>query len=307
MSLCIRIIRPASREKTSLLPSRIQAMEARGHKVLFEDLPIDESWPFVASSYESRLKSLTSALLEPSLDVIIAARGGYGVSDLLDELPWDRLEKATPKVVVGYSDICALHSALFNRLGWKTCIHGPMVASELWLSDTSPDLVQLWNILEGRRPIVSFPVKPVSQPRSPAAFAGTSEEISGWLFGGNLSVLTNLLGTTYFPQHLRGAVLFLEDVGENPARLARQFNQWVHLGVLAGVKALILGGLTALGKDIPDHDPRLLQQFRMRSNIPTFSTPAFGHLTPNFPIAYGATGSIKNEQLTWRFADQLIA
>lgn len=305
MSLCIRIIRPASREKAPLLPIRIKAMQARGYKIFFDDIPVDPSWPFVASSSETRLKALTDALLEPESQVVLAARGGYGVSDLLADLPWERLKKAVPKFVIGFSDISALHSALYCKLGWKTCIHGPMAASELWDPDSGADVMQLWDILEGRSQGLSFPVQRVVSSDMQSANTGTS--INGWLFGGNLSVLTNILATQFFPKSLKGAVVFLEDIGENPGRLVRQFTQWLHLDVLKDAAALVLGGFNVLGKDIPDHDPRLLEQFRRRSGIPTFSTTAFGHLSPNSPIIYGAEAIIAKDELSWKISEKLIA
>ena len=265
-----------------------------GHKVSVDDRPVNPKWPFVAASRDERLSSLADALLDDKIDVILAARGGYGASDLLPDLPWDKIKNAKPKKLVGFSDICALHSALLIQAGWSG-IHAPMAASSLWPLNGGPDIAALFAILEGRVEGHRFPVKPLGNGTK----APPAGPLSGPLFGGNLSVLTNLIGTPWFPKSLGGALIFLEDVGENPGRLMRQFNQWIHAGVLKNVKALLIGGFTDLGRDNPDHDPRLLAQFAERSNLPCFSTQAFGHLAPNHPIQYGAIGTLTPDELNW--------
>ena len=290
MILSIRIVRPSSREKESLLPDRVRAIEAMGHKVSVDDRPVNPQWPFVAASRAERLASLTSALLDEAIDVILAARGGYGASDLLPDLPWDKIKNSKPKKLVGFSDICALHSALMIHAGWFG-IHAPMTASTLWPLTGGPDIAALFAILEGRIQGHRFPVSLVGKD--------LQAPLSGPLFGGNLSVLTNLIGTPWFPKSLAGAIVFLEDVGENPGRLMRQFNQWIHAGVLKNVKALLIGGFTDLGRDNPDHDPRLIAQFVERSHLPCFSTQAFGHIAPNHPIQYGAIGTLTRDELNW--------
>ena len=87
----IRIIRTSSREQNDLLPARIAEFQRAGIKVIFDDLPADPSWAYVAAPAELRARMLTTALLENESTVVLCARGGYGASDLLPILPWERL------------------------------------------------------------------------------------------------------------------------------------------------------------------------------------------------------------------------
>ncbi len=117
--------------------------------------------------------------------------------------------------------------------------------------------------------------------------------LSGTLFGGCFSVLTNLLGTPYFPKSLAGHILFLEDTGETLGRLLRFLNQWLQSGALSGVKAIILGNF----RDLANNDPQAIAQFNSafaeRCQLPVFISNQFGHTSPNTPIAVGGSALIK--------------
>ena len=126
----IRIIRPSSRESGNLLTEKIESIERLGYNVLYDEILPDPSWPYASSTIETRLKSLENALFEESTDIIMCARGGYGASDLIAALNWDKLSEIKEKPIVGFSDISALHSAFYKKLGWRG-IHAPMPATAL--------------------------------------------------------------------------------------------------------------------------------------------------------------------------------
>jgi muramoyltetrapeptide carboxypeptidase len=232
-------------------------------------------------------------LVEAATDAVLCARGGYGASDLLPLLEWDTLTRAKEKVLVGFSDASALHSGLFARLGWRG-IHGPMPATGLWGKNSTDDVSMLMRFLEPGEAFNSFALRPIS--------AG-SEVSQGWLFGGCFSVLTNLIGTPYFPKSLEDAFLILEDIDEAPARLMRYWNQWIQSGILRGVRAIILGEFVSLGGDVADNPNFLFEQFAKRSRIPVYSAASLGHVSPNFPFVIGARAEINAGRLSWR-ADQ---
>jgi muramoyltetrapeptide carboxypeptidase len=289
----IRVIRPSSREQSDLLPSRLAALAARGFEVLYEDLPRDSEWAYVASPAEARARALEAALLEPRTTAVLCARGGYGASDLLPLVDWRRLKEARPKWLVGFSDVSALHSALFTKLGWPG-LHAPMPATALWEQNgESRDVEQLLGML--RTLAKGEPVAATLEVEGPPA------PIVGRLFGGCFTVLTNLIGTPYLPKTLEGSILFLEDTDEHPGRLMRAFNQWIQAGLLAGVRALVIGHLRNLGEKIPDSAPFVYEQFARRGGVPTFRCNAFGHTSPNFPLMVGSTARIEAGRLTWTY------
>ncbi len=300
MAVRLRLIRPSSREQNDLLQPRLAELKAAGFEVAYDDLPPDPAWAYTSSTVAARAKALESALLESSSDVVLAARGGYGASDLLDLLDWQKLKQAKPKLVVGFSDVSALHSALYAKLGWPG-LHAPMPATTLWRKNGTQDvdalLANLGKYLAGVETSGSFPLAPVSK-NAPARAEGP-------LFGGCFTVVTNLIGTPYFPKSLAGHVLFIEDTDEHPGRLMRAFNQWVMSGALKDVRAIVIGYLKGLGDKIPDCAPFVYERFAARTTVPVYSTPLFGHTSPNFPLMVGAPAAIEGERLTWRLRSSL--
>ena len=274
----IRIIRASSREQQDLLPAKLREFE-------------NES------------------------SVVLCARGGYGASDVLPLLPWDQLRKnaATPKLLIGFSDTSALHSALWRQLGWVG-LHGPMPATTLWPEGAienrqiSPDIGHLLELVSGQALGGGITLQGVA-PHPGGQGAPTSRVLEGWLFGGCFSVLTNLIGTPYLPESFEGAILFFEDIGEHPARLARFVNQWEQAGLLRGVRAIVWGSLTQLGQNIPDCAPCVYSELTRRvGGIPTFHSSEFGHVAPNWPLGIGTRARIARTtdgttRLEWSFAN----
>lgn len=297
MSLRIRIIRPSGREKDNLLPQGIADLEGLGHTVLFQDAPAADDWRYASASIEVRAQQLMDALTERDSDLVLCARGGYGASDLLPLVDWTTLRGYPEKPVVGFSDISAIHSALFANLGWKG-LHGPMPATSLWGKNGRTDIDQLFQLLQGYSLRQSMPLQPIDSPEG---------NLDGWLFGGCFSVLTNLIGTPYFPASLQDSILIWEDISEHPARLMRYLNQWLQSGILTGVRAIILGTFLDLGEEIENSAPMLLNQFAKRCALPTYHCPNIGHISPNQPFQIGAAGKIRdNSRLEWTYHQRSI-
>jgi muramoyltetrapeptide carboxypeptidase len=300
----LRIIRASSREQNDLLQPRLAELRAAGFSVLYDDLPADPTWPYAAAAAPLRARAIADALREPGTSAVLCARGGYGASDTLPLLPWDELARLPPKLLVGFSDVSALHSALYTRLGWQT-LHAPMPATALWGKDgEAGDVSATPAVVAAQaagRPIAGeLPVSLVTPAGSSGARAADQRPISGRLFGGCFTVLTNLIGTPYLPQSLRDHVIFIEDTDEHPARLMRAWNQWLQAGLLDGARALVIGYLRGLGDKIPDCAPFVYEEFARRSPVPVFSTPAFGHTSPNYPLAIGADATIAGGHLRWQ-------
>lgn len=293
MTLTIRIIRPSSREAEDLLAPRLQELRRRGVEPVYEDLAPDPAWAYTAASIKDRSEALERALCETSTQAVWAARGGYGASDLLPELPWADLATKPAKLVIGFSDVAALHSALYGKLGWRG-LHAPMPATSLWGDGGGKDVDRLFELLgnleEGKPLTGEITVSPVG--RDPG-------KLDGPLFGGCFTVLTHLIGTPYLPARLKDHILFFEDIGEHPARLMRALNQWIQSGMLEEVQAIVLGGLRNMGDTIEDDADYVYEQFSARSPVPVFRSPDFGHLAPNEPLVVGAQATLEAGRLRW--------
>jgi len=292
LDLAIRIIRPSSREKKDLLSSRIKNLEKQGISVRYDESKPCENWPYTAANIEDRAADLSSALMEKGTDAVVCARGGYGASDLLELLPWEEIKKCPPKLLVGFSDISALHSAISARLGWPS-LHGPMPATELWQDEGESESL-LWEILQHAKNTGEI------TGSLPLTSHTSSGEIEGELFGGCFTVLTSLIGTPWLPK-TAGKVLFFEDIGENPARIMRGLNQWIQSGLFAGVKAVVFGPLLEMGDEVSDSAPFVYEELAKRCPVPLFTSNDFGHTSRNTPLLIGAKARVEGGRLTWEY------
>ncbi len=229
---------------------------------------------YLAGDDARRLDELTAALTDDGVQAIVAARGGYGSLRLLPKL-WPKLRAGgfRPKPLVGFSDITALHAAL-QAAGW-TSIHGPVLTQ---LGTQPPAVVErLVHLLES----TEAPAPPLA---GTPLVGGVAE---GPLLGGNLSLLTRLLGTPYLPA-LDGAVLLLEDVGERPYRLDRM---WTHLalaGVFDRVRGLALGEFTECEEPDADYgSAEVLAGLAAEVGLPCVGGLPIGHGAVNQPVPLG--------------------
>lgn len=295
MSLSLHVISPSSSVAEALVEQRIRDLNTNGAFRINEGkrvlVPNPTGGP---ASLEHRLTELLGSLHHHDAPVLLAARGGYGASDLLPHLPWEELRKLPPRWLVGFSDISCLQSAFWTKLGWPS-IHGPMLASPLWGLNSRDDVQQLIGLLQsrqGKKGVLRI------SPLGTLAKAA-SQPLSGWLFGGCFSVLTNLIGTPYFPSSLAGALVLLEDTGENQGRMLRFWNQWLQSGVLAGVRGVVLGRF--VNGEPGTNERELRSELAVRCPVPCWSSEDFGHISPNFPFVIGARGQLSSgtQQLRW--------
>jgi muramoyltetrapeptide carboxypeptidase len=191
---------------------------------------------YLAGTDSDRAEDLNEMFADPQVEAVFCVRGGYGTARLLDRLDFDAL-RAHPKVLLGYSDITALQLAVYRRIGLVT-FYGPMVTTEMaktFLPETRRRLLAALMQADPPQPLFA-----ASQDSPPAVIhPGVAE---GRLLGGCLSVLVTLLGSDYMPP-LEGAVLFLEDLDEEPYRLDRYLTQLRLCGALAHVSGVAVGRL----------------------------------------------------------------
>jgi muramoyltetrapeptide carboxypeptidase len=198
---------------------------------------------FLAGTDAQRLAGLNAALADPAVRGVVCARGGYGVQRIVDGLDLAAV-RDDPKLVVGFSDITALHLALW-RGARLASLHGP-VASQL-TDDFAPASVDSLRAAIGTdRPVVltADPLAETGPLRVPGA------PVTGTLLGGNLCLLAASVGTRDEPD-LRGAVLLLEEVDEPPYKVDRMLTQLRRAGALDGVAGVAVGQFTRCADDWP--------------------------------------------------------
>lgn len=244
---------------------------------------------FVAGTDQQRLDDLHTMFEDKSVDAIWCARGGYGCTRLLPHIDYS-LIRANPKVLVGYSDITALHQAIFQMTGLVT-FHGPVGASEL----TPYTEAQLRAVL--MQPEAPYTIPPSLEneaSQEEGFYAETYQEgkVEGHLLGGNLSLLAAMAGTPYLPD-VEGAIVFVEDIGEPPYRLDRMLTQLRQSWPLGKAAGLALG-IFADCEMKPGSDSLPLQQTLAEQirplQIPSAYGLPFGHISHQctFPIGIRA-------------------
>lgn len=221
------------------LAAGLDALRAQGLVVetLRGAVPLDEAFAphgFLSAPDEARLDELNRALRDPDAAAVFCVRGGYGALRLLPGLDYAAARRH-PKLLVGYSDITALHLALYRHAGWRG-LSGPMVGVE-WADLDAASAALFWDLARGGTPA------PLVGPGG-EALAGMHDGVAeGTLLGGNLALVSKLVGTPYLPD-LAGAILFVEDVGEEPYRLDGLLATLWLAGVLERLGGLVLGGFT---------------------------------------------------------------
>ncbi len=230
---------------------------------------------YLAGPDTVRLADLQAALADDDVAAIHALRGGYGCMRLLDGID-TALLRAHPKLLMGYSDITALH-ALWVRHGLPS-LHAPMAASDLLLAGRDADRDALFSLLQH-----GVQAGEVWAPALDPAGLRVPGTATGPLVGGNLSLVAALLGTPWaWP--VDGAILFLEDINEEPYRVDRLLTQLRLAGVLDAVAGFVLGSFTEGGA--PEG---VLQQMLGGLGKPVLGGWPAGHGTPNRPLPLGQT------------------
>ena len=233
---------------------------------------------YLAGDDAVRLADLHAALADDEVAAIHCLRGGYGAMRLLDRIDATLL-RAHPKLLIGYSDITALH-ALWALHGLPT-LHAPMATSDLIRPGREADAQALFALLQGglRAGTVLAPALLMSDPNLPPV--RVPGRARGRLIGGNLSLVAALLGTRW-AWAAEGAILFLEDVSEDLYRVDRLLTQLRLAGVLDGAAGFVLGSFTE--SESPD---ALLREFLLPLGKPVLGGWPSGHGTPNRPLPLG--------------------
>jgi muramoyltetrapeptide carboxypeptidase len=271
----IRIISPAGKIDPEVVARGVETLCRWGHDVEVAPHALTQYGRYAATPDE-RTSDLREALLDPAVDLIWCARGGYGCMHLMDRIPVELIAEH-PKCIVGYSDITALH-ALWQRAGVRS-LHAPMM-KHLGEAPEHPTSTTLRRWLEGET------FSSVTAPAHPCNRTGEAE---GRLVGGNLAVLSALHGTPYDFDY-RDALLFIEDIGESPYKIDRMIQTLRLSGVFEQLKGLIVGQFTGCDADPLMPEP-LAESIRhaVGDRIPVAFNVPVGHVTENYPLMEGAT------------------
>jgi muramoyltetrapeptide carboxypeptidase len=293
----VRVVAPAGVCSTADIERATRELGALGLTVSAGAHALDR-WGYFAGRDADRAADLNDAFRDPAVDAVFTLRGGWGCARLLPFLDTSAVA-AQPKVLCGFSDITALHLALYAQTGLVS-LHGP-------------------NAVSAYTPFTVDVLRRVAFDAEAATLANPADDLDpgpartlvpgrgvGRLAGGNLTVLTALAGTPYLPD-LAGHILYIEDIDEAVYRVDRMLTLLALSGALDGVRGVVFGSCNQCEAD-PDGftlDEVLLHHLAPRG-IPTYSNAAFGHLREKWTVPIGVQAEIDAGARTVRLLEPAV-
>jgi len=261
-----------------------ERLQQQGFKTAIDRTAYAEHQRFAGTDAQ-RLASLARATKQ-KLPIVMVTRGGYGMGRLLHQIDWKAMADSG-KRFVGMSDFTAFNLGLLAQTGAVSYTGATAVAD--FGGKKVDDLTEalFGEVMRGELEILSFE----TQDADPV-------DARGILWGGNLAMLTSLLGTPYFPK-IRGGILFLEDVAEHPYRVERMLIQLWQAGVLAKQKAIVLGRFSDY--KLAPHDKgydlhEVVAWLRKTVKVPVITGLPYGHVATKATLPIGQKVGIATEK-----------
>ena len=282
-----------------------EAMEALGLKVKVGS-HLGARRGHLAGSDAERAGDLNAMFADREVKAIVCARGGSGAARLLPLLDYAAIRRH-PKILLGYSDITALHNALLSQAGLVS-FHGPIGIGS-WNSFNADQFRRVFfqrEQMEYRNSAVKGDELVQRRNRTVTITGGKAQ---GELVGGNLSVLVALAGSPYLPD-FRGKILFLEDVSEAPYRIDRMLSTLRLMGALDQVAGVIFGECTECD---PGNGygsltlPQIFDDYFKPLKVPAYRGAMIGHIRQQFIVPVGGRVEMDADAGTFRMLEPVFA
>ncbi len=297
----------------------VARLQSLGHEVEIDEAALATAQRF-AGDDATRLAAIHRAAASGA-DVALISRGGYGLTRLLPDIKYKKVAKVIDKGMrfVGLSDFTAFQMAVLAKTGAITWA-GPALGESFGAGGETGQLPD--DIMEAcfddmlcgqgegsgwrqHAEKVKYAIDSEAASSYLERSRGTFSIENSILWGGNLTMLTTLMGTPYFPK-IKGGILFLEDVAEHPYRLERSLSQLLYSGVLARQRAILLGQFTDYKLTPHDRGYKLqtvIDWLRRHAKIPVLTNLPFGHVQTKVLLPVGATTDLtvqgRDALLTW--------
>jgi muramoyltetrapeptide carboxypeptidase len=273
----------------------IESLEVLGFKVKKGDHIFDR-YGYLAGTDEERAADINKMFADKSINGIMAMHGGWGCARILPLLDYKTIEQ-NPKVFIGYSDITALLLGIYAKTGLVT-FHGP-VGSSSWNNFSVENFKQM--LIEGNAVQMMNPVKKGDNlvQVDDRIYTINAGKATGRLIGGNLTVLSHILGSPYTPD-FKGSILFLEDVGEDLYRIDRMITQLKLAGILNQISGFVFGKCTDCPPSKGGYGSLTMEDIYEDHikplKIPAFSGAMIGHIKDKFTVPVGLEATIDAEK-----------
>lgn len=281
----IGIISPASSVKDlTRIEKGVNYLEKLGYRVEVGQ-NVGKTHGYLAGTDDERLDDLHNMFKNKNVKAIINVRGGYGSGRLLDKIDYSLIKK-NPKIFVGYSDITALQMAFLKKTGLVT-FAGPMLAVDFWKDEVDSFTEEFfWNMITSTKKIGKL-----QNPDNESFYKLTNGKGEGNLIGGNLALLTSLIGTPYLPS-LKNSVIMFEEIGEDPYRIDRMFYQLKYAtNNFIDINGIIIGRFVDCyikDKESPSLSLNdVISDYFENLKIPVIYNVKHGHIEQNLTIPLG--------------------
>jgi muramoyltetrapeptide carboxypeptidase len=302
----IGIISPSSAIfETEPYEIAVETFEAMGLQVKLGQF-VNNRYGHLAGTDDERAGELMEMFRDPQVNAIIALRGGSGAARILDKIDYNIIAK-NPKIFIGYSDITALHMAIYAKTGLVT-FHAPLAVST-WNDFSYSNFRKVLFDAEAvtyENPVDKGKNLVVTKNRIRTIYPG---RVTGELLGGNLSVLTGIMGSSFFLSNWKNKILYLEDVGEQIYAVDRMMSQLQLGGVLDDIEGFVFGKCTDCKpgsgygsltlEEVIDHYIKPLE-------IPAYSGAMIGHIDDNSTIPNGHTAEINANEGTIKLLNPAV-
>lgn len=283
----IAVVAPAGPLAPEKAERGLAFLEAAGKRVrVMPQVFGGDVLPYLAAPAVARAADLTAAWLDPEVDLILCARGGYGSCQILPYLDWERLKKRPAMPVVGYSDITALHFAM-TRFGAGEPVAAPMLGK---LAEAFADdyVCREWNALweDGTAET------PLRLPTGERLRFLRSGRVTAEVLVGNLAVAASLCGTPFLPS-AAGRIVILEDLNEAPYRIDRYLTQLNMSGFFADCAGIAFGGFLDCGA--AGQLERLFRRALDWTAGPVATGFPFSHGLPLLPLRFSRKLTLASE------------
>jgi muramoyltetrapeptide carboxypeptidase LdcA involved in peptidoglycan recycling len=290
-----------------------QIAEERLHKmgleVVFAPNTTDENWNAQGcGSIEQRAADMMTAFNDKSVKAIFTVIGGFNSNQILDHLDYDVIRN-NPKIFCGFSDITALHGAIYARTGLET-YYGPHYSSIGMKKGCEYTLEYLQKMLFSDEPVE---VKPSAEWSDDLWFLDQEKrefikndgywqihdgDAEGTIIGGNLCTFNLLLGTKYRPEFPKDTILMIEDAGDtSDVVFDRNLQALCHQPDFENVKGLIIGRFQKSSKVTREALEFIINNKPELRNLPVLANVDYGHSTPILTIPLGGHAKLNDSRL----------
>lgn len=292
----IALVAPGSYISKEELDESIKKIETLGFKAVYSDKILNQLG-YLAGNDSLRAEDLMEKFEDKSVNGIMCVRGGYGCARILPLLDYKSIKK-NPKVLIGYSDVTALMYGIFKKTGIIT-FHGPVSISTF----NNFSLKNFNSVLmESNFPQKFYNATEDMDDNPYGVVSIVNGKAKGRLIGGNLSIMVSLIGTEYDVSY-DNAIVFIEEIGEEPYRIDRMLTQLIQAKKFDNASGVMMGIFRKCEQKI--EDPSFKNSFTLMEvlldrfsnlKIPVIYGMSFGHIKNKFTIPFGAYASLDTEE-----------